>query len=361
MHLAVYTESGFFGGGEQFLATLLGALDDRIEVTVVGTTTAVVDQIASSRSASRTRTLRPPRNRRDIGALAAHHRLLRELRPDVLQTNGTPWTCHYALMAGVATPRMRTLAVYHIVRPAETRWRLWRSRVILRHVDAQVSVFGAGARALERWVWLREGTVRAIHNGVPDPPITPVTPPVSGPIIGTVGRLAPQKGQDVLLRALPALPGVTAVLIGDGADRTRLERLARELGVEDRVLMPGWMAEPRAWLPTFDIFVLPSRVEGLPLVILEAMLASRPVVATRVDGIPEEVLHGRTGLLVPPDDPDALAEAVRTLLRDPARRDRMGEEGRTTATEQFSLEKMVKSYESLYAELTNSGEPHVPA
>jgi glycosyltransferase involved in cell wall biosynthesis len=212
-------------------------------------------------------------------------------------------------------------------------------------------VFIQGARELERMIALPDGSVHVVHNGVPDTPIEPLERPTDGPVIGTVGRFAPQKGQDVLVKAMEDLPGVTAVMVGDGEGRAELAGLAERLGVSDRVLMPGWSADPRPWLPSFDVFVLPSRVEGLPLVIIEAMLASRPVVATRVDGIPEEIVDGVTGLIVPPEDPPALASAVRELLQDPERRERMGREGREVALRRFSVERMVAGYEALYREL----------
>jgi glycosyltransferase involved in cell wall biosynthesis len=351
VHLAVYSDQTFVGGGEKLLATLLARIDSGIDVTVVGTTPAVVDELAAARPGARARAIRPVSGKRDAAAIAAHVRAVRELRPDVLQTNGSPWAGQYGLAAGWLTPGVRTLAVHHIVPPPVTRGQLWRNRWNLRRADVHVSVFSEGARRLERWIGLPEGSVRVIHNGVVDRPVTPLPRPVSGPIIGTIGRLAPQKGQDVLLTALRALPGVTAVLVGDGPDREKLQAMARDLGVEDRVLMPGWLEDPRAWLPAFDVFVLPSRVEGLPLAIIEAMLASRPVVAASVDGIPEEVLDGRTGILVPPEDPGTLAEAVGSLLDDPDRRERMGQEGRRFAADSFSVEGMVAAYESLYDEL----------
>jgi glycosyltransferase involved in cell wall biosynthesis len=207
-------------------------------------------------------------------------------------------------------------------------------------------------------VGLASGTVRVIHNGVADLPITPLARPVPGPIVGSVGRLAPEKGYDVLLHALQALPDVTAVLVGDGPDRERLERLTHELGLESRLIMPGWQTDPRPWLPTFDVFVLPSRLEALPLAIIEAMLASRPVVASRVGGVPEVVLDERTGLLVRPADPDSLAGALRRLLESPDRREHMGRAGRRLARQEFSAGRMVRSFESLYEELVGpTAEP----
>jgi glycosyltransferase involved in cell wall biosynthesis len=351
VHLAVYSESTFVGGGEKLLATLIEGLEDRIEVTVIATDPAVGEEIATARPGSRLRVIDPVRGRRDVAGMVAHLRLVRELRPDVLQTNGNPWVCQYAVAAGVLTPGVKTVALHHIMPPPTSRGQLWRNRWSLRRVDAHVCVFSAGARRLEEWIGLPEGTVRTIHNGMPDFSVDPRPRVADGAVIGNVGRLEWQKGQDVLVRAMPELPGVTAVLVGDGGERDTFADLARELGVADRVRMPGWQQDPRAWLAGFDALVMPSRAEGLPLVIIEAMLASRPVVATSVDGIPELVAEGRTGRLVPPDDPPAFAAAVRSVLDDPARAERMGAEAREVALREFSVEAMVRSYEALYREL----------
>jgi glycosyltransferase involved in cell wall biosynthesis len=352
--LAVYSESPFMGGGEQMLVTLLSRLDDRIDVTLVGPFASILERIAAVRTGTRVRTVRPVRNRRDVAGIASQLRAIRDLRPAILQTNGNPWTCHYALLAGRITPGVKTLAVHHAVPEPGTPGQLRRTRLNLRHLDAQVGVSKRGARLVEQIAGLEEGAVRVIHNGVADPPITPVERPVDGPIVGTVGRLSWEKGHDVLLQALEGLPGVTGVVVGEGPDMERLRTMARELGLGDRALLLGWQPSSRAWLQTFDVFVMPSLEEDLPLAIVEAMLASRPVVATRVGGVSEAVLEGRTGLLVPPGDHAALADALRSLIDDPARREQMGSAAREHATRTFDLDRMVRSYESLYRDLLDS-------
>ena len=354
LRLVVYSDQTFFGGGEIWLQTMLGKLDERIEITVAGTTPAIIDRIAAGRPEAPIRHIRPVRGKGDVGGIVAHLRAIRELRPDILQTNGNPWSCQYALSAGLVTRGVKTMAVYHAVHPAQRRSQLWLNRLNIKRLDARVAVSRDGAKTVERMVGLRDGAVRVIHNGVPDVHVQPEERPVSGPIVGSVGRLSREKGYDLLLRALPELPDVTAILLSDGPDREHLARLADELGVASRVIMPGWVPDSRSWLPTFDVFVQPSRMESFPLSILEAMLASRSVVASDVGGVSELVVDGETGLLVPPEDPEALARALGALLSDPARRERMGEAGRSRATQRFGLDQMVSSYESLYAELLGS-------
>jgi glycosyltransferase involved in cell wall biosynthesis len=170
-------------------------------------------------------------------------------------------------------------------------------------------------------------------------------------VIGTAARLHRQKGLDVLLRAAAQLPGVSFVIIGSGPERENLGQLAEELALNDRVHFIGWQERRQDYLADVDIFALPSRFEALPLSIIEAMQLGLPVVVSAVGGNAELVVDGDTGILVPPEDVDALVAGLRTLLDDSALRKRMGERGRKRALEQFSLDRMVRAYEALYDEL----------
>jgi glycosyltransferase involved in cell wall biosynthesis len=166
------------------------------------------------------------------------------------------------------------------------------------------------------------------------------------------------KGHDILLRAVAQLDGVRVVILGEGGQRTDLEKLADELGVSDRLQLPGWVDNPRAYLPQFDIFAMPSRSEGFPLAIVEAMLAARPVVATRVGSVAEAVTDGETGLLINKDDVEGLTAALRRLRDDSALRIRLGQRGREVAQRHFTVKQMVNSYERLWRELV--AKPQAP-
>lgn len=173
-------------------------------------------------------------------------------------------------------------------------------------------------------------------------------------VIGSVGFFRPVKDFPTLLRALalvvPREPRVRLMLVGDGPLRAELESAAARLGLRDLVHFPGWRDDARALLSAFDLFALPSLSEGLSLSILEAMAAGLPVVTTRVGGNPELVLHRETGLLVAPQCARELAEAVLTLIRDPAQRSAMGTRGRERVRRHFTLERMLSAHEDLYAE-----------
>jgi glycosyltransferase involved in cell wall biosynthesis len=172
-----------------------------------------------------------------------------------------------------------------------------------------------------------------------------------GPVVGSLGRLERQKGFDVLLRAMAEVPEARLVIVGDGDERAALESLAERLDLGSRVRFEGWHEEPRRWLTTFDVFALPSRLEGFPLSIVEAMLAKLPVVATPVGSVAEAVRDGETGLLVSPEDPVALARALRELVGDEARRSAMGTLGRERA-KAFTADAMIAAYQALYDEVS---------
>jgi glycosyltransferase involved in cell wall biosynthesis len=172
-------------------------------------------------------------------------------------------------------------------------------------------------------------------------------------VIGTVGRLVPVKDQSMLLRAAAELKRRTRrfrlLLAGDGPLRDALQEQAHALGIQNEVSFLGERRDVEVVLAACDVFVLSSLSEGLSNTILEAMSTGLPVVATRVGGADELVDDGRTGVLVPPAQPDALATALASLIDDPAARRTMGAAGRLKAEREFSIARMAADYEALYA------------
>jgi len=172
------------------------------------------------------------------------------------------------------------------------------------------------------------------------------------PMVLFVGRLVTYKGVDVLLRALPGVNG-RAVIVGDGPLRAELEAQARELGIADRVRFAGNASsqELTALYNACDVFVLPSvtRAEAFGMVQIEAMSCRKPVICTDLpSGVPWVNQHGVTGLVVPPGEPAALAQALTALLDDPSTRDRMGDAGRQRVEAAFSIRRMVEQTTGLY-------------
>jgi glycosyltransferase involved in cell wall biosynthesis len=168
-----------------------------------------------------------------------------------------------------------------------------------------------------------------------------------------LGHLLPEKGVFDLVRAFAQvsarIPGMTLLLAGVGQiDRVR--KLAGELGVRERVELPGWLGpeSKSAALAAGTLFILPSYIEGLPMALLEAMSWALPVIATPVGGIPQLVTHEVNGLLVAPGDVAALAAAITRLLGDPALRERLGNAARTTIASRFSLDDALARLSSIY-------------
>ena len=170
-------------------------------------------------------------------------------------------------------------------------------------------------------------------------------------LVGTLSELHPVKGLDVLIEAWEKFTkknSATLVLIGDGEIRENLEDYAEHLKIKDKIIFRGYVEDARQYLSGLDIFCLPSRSEGLPYTLLEAGLASRPVIASRVGGIPEVIENGLNGALIPAEDSETLFSTLMLLGHDKELRNRLGSALHETVKEKFSLEKMAKETLALY-------------
>jgi glycosyltransferase involved in cell wall biosynthesis len=230
----------------------------------------------------------------------------------------------------------------------------WRfvERALARRAERIVAITHALARFQVEQVGLPAEKVEVIHYGLDEPPQPWGTnPPLdlgSGAVVAATSRLVLQKGVDVAVRAAAGLD-VTVVVLGEGPERARLEAVARELGV--RLLLPGRVPDVAEVLRRADVFVHPARWEGFGLAVLEAMLVSLPVVASNVSSLPELVSDGETGLLVPPDDPEALRAALERVLADPGE---LGARGYERARREFSVERMAARTAALYDPLSDA-------
>ncbi len=225
---------------------------------------------------------------------------------------------------------------------APDHWRLDEKIARARFV-ACISEF-CRAQAMifsDRALWDK---LHIVHCGI-DPARYDPAPRQGPPHLTFVGRLAAVKGVPVLLEALSflkgELPRLRGTLIGDGPERARLEQDAADLGLRDVVDFAGYrsQSEVARALKVTDALVLPSFAEGVPVVLMEAMAAGRPVITTGVAGVSELVEHGKSGFLVPPGDAQRLAQAIRAVLADPDRRIEMGRTGRTRVVEDFDIGK----------------------
>ena len=239
-------------------------------------------------------------------------------------------------------------------------------RLVGHCVDRYIAVSEATARYLREQKGLPAQKIVVIRNGCDCQRFDPARLVPSGlksslgfgpsdPVLVVVGRLEPQKGHSVLLQALPAVrrefPTVRLVCVGEGILRGDLQQQVRALAQEDSVRFTGYQSNVADWLALADMTVLPSFYEGLPLAAIESLAAGQPVVATAVDGTPEIVLDGKTGILVPPGDQARLAEAICRLLRQPELRLRLGRAGRRWVLERFSQEQQIQGTHQLYLSL----------
>lgn len=308
--------------------------------------------------------LAPPQSRLSMLRPHALAGALRGIAPDVVHTHGGVWykTARAARIAGV--PRM--VHTDHGRRSPDP----WSDRAIARmassYTDVVVAVSGTLAGQLRRIVRHPE-RVTVVENGVDTALYAPrcddgalrrelgIAP--GQPVLGSVGRLEPIKGYEVMVSAVAHLlrewPGAgappVAVVVGDGSERAALEQQARALGVSDAIRFVGWRTDVQEALRAYTAFTMSSHSEGTSVSLLEALASGLCPVVTRVGGnaavLGDELAHR----LVPPDDPAALAAAWRDALHDPERRQRDAAAARARVASSFSLESMVRRYESLYA------------
>jgi len=240
--------------------------------------------------------------------------------------------------------------------------RLLDRELVGRFADAFIAVAEEDRRKMIEVEGVDPDTIRLIPNGIPDPEPgdggavrRELGIPEDAPVIGVVCELRAQKALDVLFAAAAQLrhelPELRVLVAGDGPEREGLEKEARRLDLDGTVRLLGIRRDVPALLDALDVAVLSSDYEGSPLSVMEYMAAGKPVVSTRVGGVPELVEDGVHGLLVEPRDPGALAAAIGRLLHDPGEARRLGEQGRERQQRELSLDAMVRKIEDLYEEL----------
>ncbi|GBC76761.1 Alpha-D-kanosaminyltransferase [bacterium HR08] len=298
--------------------------------------------------------------------LPALVRFFRHHRPDLVHFNlHHPFACRYVILAAALAGVPARIATNHLPTLAPSAYT-WKGRLVLQlayrcvHrmlVDSETN----RRRALAQYPIAPEKLVVVPHGvRLEDFPIEGTRASVAeefglnirAPIIGTVGRLSPQKATEDLVEAAASVrrrfPEAQFLIVGDGERRAALERLVEAQGLRASVRFTGYREDVPRLLAAMDVFVLSSLYEGMPFSVLEAMAAARPVVATRVDGVPEVVVDGETGLLVSPRAPEQLAEAIALLLAHPERAREMGRRGRERVRRHFSRERMVEAIANLY-------------
>lgn len=265
---------------------------------------------------------------------------------------------------GAAAARRRKFPHVTTMHGNQTMANAWRRRVALRWAfrgsDAVVAVSEATRADLEERLGARAGMIHTIPNGIPCRPGDAAGPTrefgirADEIVILAVGNLVPRKGHIILLQALALLEerGSTVpwrvIIAGRGKERERLLAFSREQGMDDRVHLAGHRDDIPDLQEAADILCMPSLWEGLPLAVLEGMHAGNCVVASASSGIPEAISDGENGLLVPPGEVAALAEALARVMGDERLRQQLAAAGLDTARRRFSVEGMADSYEEIY-------------
>lgn len=237
-------------------------------------------------------------------------------------------------------------------------------RLVLRRFDKVIVVSGVVSDTLRRW-GVAPDKISTIFNGVDierfngaRPTLRSEIAPEDHSLVGFVGRLVPDKGGEFLLRAaahvLAIHPKTTFVLVGEGPSRKEWETRATQLGIGHHVVFAGVRDDMPGVYASLDMVVLPSLIESMPMCLLEAMAAGKPVIATRVGAVPRLIIPEHTGLLVDPADVNGLATAIVRLLADPELARRLGENGRSNAAQHFSARAMAENYISVYEQVVAS-------
>jgi glycosyltransferase involved in cell wall biosynthesis len=232
-----------------------------------------------------------------------------------------------------------------------------------RFIDKMVAVSHHTAGELMQYEKIAASKLTVVHNGINPKPMRNV--PVDAlraefgfapehRIVGTVGRLQPQKGLDLLVKAAPAVlqacPDVRFLVVGGGALEQELRSQASALGLDGRLVFTGWRNDAVDLMQLFDCFVSTSNFEGLPMVLLEAMASSKPIVATAVGGVPEVIEDDFNGFTLKSRDPQEVSSTLIRVMNDPAMLRRLGANSRARYEERYTAQAMAAAYQQIYEE-----------
>jgi len=306
-----------------------------------------------------------PKEGFDLFALIDLYKLIKEREIQIVRTHSFKANLHGIIAARMAGVPCIVASVHNVYEKERERnfGRRISNRCLSNYADKIVAVSNAVKSDIMKYDGIAGEKVEIIYNGIDidkfkssagSPVRERLGIPQGIPVIGTVGRLHPQKGQKYLLGAVSVLknkfPALRLLLVGDGPLRKELEDYAETLGITENVLFLGMRRDIPELLSAMDIFVFPSLWEGLGNVLIEAMAAGKPVVATDIPPVREIVTSEDSGFLVPPADSQALAEAIALILEDSALREALGEAAAERSAF-FSVDRTVSAYIRQFEEI----------
>lgn len=367
-HNILYTSlSGqMLGGGQRSLLLLLGRLDRKkfkpfLACPSEGGLIEKAENQGVETQIIKMGRIKSPNIISTAAAVFKFRRLITSKNIDLIHTDSP----RQAFYAGRAARFTGTPLIWHV--RVSTPEKKSFEKFLFNHAHKVIAVSKAASQRFQGFESAKEKVV-VIYNGVDLTEFTPQLPDShlreefeiekDWILVGTLGQLIPGKGQDVFLKAAAQVvkqtPKVKFMIIGDGNQsyRQKLEDLSKDLGLLEKVVFTGFQEDIPRIMSLLDIAVLPSttHLEGFSRVIIEAMATSKPVIATNSGGNPEAVEDGTTGTLIPPLDPNSLAESILDLIKDEAKRNRMGEAGRKRAEKLFSIENNISQIEKVYEE-----------
>lgn len=308
-----------------------------------------------------------PKSEMDLSAGWRLARVIKRLNPDIVHAHDPHGVAMASLALSLGSSSIGRAPVFvasrrvdfHLKGNSFSRWKY-----------RQVDCFIAASEAIRRMLvadGVPDDRTVTVHEGVDVDRIAAVPEvniheafwlPHGAPVVGNVAALVGHKGQrhlvDAARRVVRESPDARFVILGEGELREPLEHQVRDLHLEKHVLLPGFRTDVIGCIKAFDLFAMSSVTEGLGTSLLDAMACGRAIVATTAGGIPEVVVHGETGLLVPPRADDEMAEAILVLLRDPERRRQMGAAGLARVRERFTVDRMIEATAAAYARLAGT-------
>ena len=372
IHILFVMDGMEFGGGERCFAQVISDLpEDRYEIYLASS-----DNRHLYNAIHTARVHRIPldfSSKYNPALLTAISKVIKEKEIDIVHGQGARAE-FYARVAVWLTGTSKYVSTIAMpvegfdIDPLRKRVYLFFDRLSDKFVDHFIVVSESLKRTLIEKRCIAPEKVTKIYNGIETSRYTPdgahavdlkvraeLGVNESTFVIGAIGRMVWQKGFECLIRGVNDLLNHTGdikiLMVGDGPLKEKLQELVGTLGIGDHVIFTGFRSDVREILCAIDVLVIPSLAEGFPMVTIEAMAMAKPIIATRIDGITEQISDGKEGLLVPPNDSSALAEAIIKLMRDRELARSLGLAARKKVESEFSVEKMIAETEKVYQSL----------